>query len=504
MSSENSLKVVIDGAGGANAFDYRAGKIIYIQNIMGTDVELSYQAVRELVPYIYKKKESMNSTHWRALKALEFSKEQIYIIVPKSLIDEPQWILELARYENFVKTTLNWSVFPVTIPDEFNIKFDTLASVVVIALQRDWQMKNEFIVDEKTDPIKSALDVIAPSPMKILEIQSHTSKVYAGKDYVQKRFSSFVEYAVNQPVSLVLEKAKNFHRESLDGNHLAMLIDDSLINYRPFSFVRVGEGEGCFLSYEKYLAHRDGPHEVFGICAKDIYRIWFDRNIHEDEPSKIHEIKYNFMNALDKADVIGVPTPERVVFEFAHFLNDMKKTGYSRGYVGIAEILENIICEINKGGLKKSLFTDCDIARPLYEWQDWKNSLAATLPRLLYRRSNVTLVTCHAQLASALENFLELKNVRTLLIPPERGRINGAGLMIGDHYMDHFERINKLLKQDPGSIVLVAAGFFGKIYCATAKSASSVALDIGSLADYWVGMNTRSKASYYMPSPFSI
>ena len=46
----------------------------------------------------------------------------------------------------------------------------------------------------------------------------------------------------------------------------------------------------------------------------------------------------------------------------------------------------------------------------------------------------------------------------------------------------------------PGTLVLVASGSIGKIFCATAQKQSGVALDIGSMADYWVDLKTRSIA----------
>lgn len=47
---------------------------------------------------------------------------------------------------------------------------------------------------------------------------------------------------------------------------------------------------------------------------------------------------------------------------------------------------------------------------------------------------------------------------------------------------------------EPGTLVLVASGSIGKIFCATAQRAGGVALDVGAMIDYWVGLKTRSIA----------
>ena len=42
-----------------------------------------------------------------------------------------------------------------------------------------------------------------------------------------------------------------------------------------------------------------------------------------------------------------------------------------------------------------------------------------------------------------------------------------------------------------GAVFLVAGGLLGKIYCHRIRELGGIALDIGALADAWVGINTR-------------
>ena len=63
---------------------------------------------------------------------------------------------------------------------------------------------------------------------------------------------------------------------------------------------------------------------------------------------------------------------------------------------------------------------------------------------------------------------------------------------------DHPERFESLKAEicyqaEPGTLFLVGAGLFGKIYCGIARKWDAVALDVGSLFDGWAGVfNARS------------
>jgi hypothetical protein len=43
-----------------------------------------------------------------------------------------------------------------------------------------------------------------------------------------------------------------------------------------------------------------------------------------------------------------------------------------------------------------------------------------------------------------------------------------------------------------GRLVIVGAGYLGKWICDEARTRGGVALDLGSIVDYWVGLKTRS------------
>lgn len=504
MTKGPSLEIITDGTGGAFAVNHLTDQTSYAQSVLGTDLELRYDAVRLLVPWVYGLDNGLSSAwmaHWKALKSLEMATRTLLVAVPRTQVSSEGWRADLKQYEALARTSLDWSVRPMPFDGSSPPQGDALFDLALHVLQSVW---DETASARGDDTLRCALTSTAPTELNQQLVLAAAQRAYAGRDYAQKRFASFIEYASKNSPLRISQMAADFHQTALDGAQLADRIESCIRTAQPFSFVRVGEGEGCFLSYSKYQALRDATNEVFGVCAKDIYRIWFDKNIHEASKTDLDRISALFWDALASADVIGIPTPERVIYEYAHFISDMEKHGYSRGYVGIAEILSHLTRARSDGQFPSALVADCDIARPLYAWQEWNQALACTLPHILKGRQRVTVVTCHAYLSHALQRFLGIERVRTLQIPPERGRVKGGDMLNGDHFSDHFQRITSELLRDPGSIVIVAAGFLGKSYCCTAKAAGSVAVDIGSLADYWVGMNTRAKNAWTIPSPFQM
>jgi hypothetical protein len=52
-----------------------------------------------------------------------------------------------------------------------------------------------------------------------------------------------------------------------------------------------------------------------------------------------------------------------------------------------------------------------------------------------------------------------------------------------------------------GRLTVVGAGYAGKVIVQEAKKRGAVALDLGSILDYWVGAATRSYQTAGPPSP---
>jgi hypothetical protein len=491
-----------DDAGGVFAIDHAQGQTLYTQRMGDNPVDLLYAGARLLVPAILPGAgRTALPAGWAALRQLERTHQVAFVLCDPAALG-PQDTALLDDCAALVDQLPGWSLLRVDLPLQALDDATAVFEAATAALQARALASIPRPMPRQDEAMRQTLRLPRlPADLR-QDISAWAQAAYASRDYARKRFASFVEYHADHPVASAVGRARQLAHGALDGVALAARIDHALRTRSPFSFVRVGEGEGCFLSYQRYLDDRSRVNEVFGVCAKDIFRIWFARNIHDTSPEERGAVHTLFWDALRAADVIGVPTVERVLFEHVHFIDEVARQGFSRGYVGVAEILRHLQDAQAQGLLARAAFTDCDIARPLYEWQDWNSALATTLPRLLRGRRDVTLVTCHAQLGPTLQRFLGLEQVRTLRIPPERGRVAGQDHLAGDHYNEHFAKVCAALRSDPSSMVVVAAGFLGKAYCAVARQAGSVAVDIGSLADHWAGHDTRAKNAWNLPSPF--
>lgn len=64
---------------------------------------------------------------------------------------------------------------------------------------------------------------------------------------------------------------------------------------------------------------------------------------------------------------------------------------------------------------------------------------------------------------------------------------------LSDSHFKQFEQMRALVRQDahPGTLVLIGAGLFGKVYCQDAKDSGAVAIDMGSAFDLLAGVATR-------------
>lgn len=331
-----------------------------------------------------------------------------------------------------------------------------------------------------------------------LQISTH----YNSQNYSDRKLASFSQYYLNGPLFETLRLRRSFESYGSTSHGLLNLLEHAISLRKGFSFIRIGEGEGSFSSYSRYMKDRSRKNEVFGVIGKDIYSIWFKRNIADLAAKDYTELKCAYSHSVQIADYLGIPSSSRIIYEYSQLEQDLLRYGYSRGYVGVREVLLDAY-DILKGDLNSvRVIGSCDVARAMYSWQDAEDSLEVVLPKVLYGLDRLHIISCHPQLATVLQSFLCIDEVNSILIPPEKGRLSASNMLDGDHLEHFFAPISEKCKAMEGQVVLVAAGFLGKIYCALIKEAGGVAIDIGSLADFWAGYSTRAKTTSSLISPF--
>jgi tetratricopeptide (TPR) repeat protein len=256
-----------------------------------------------------------------------------------------------------------------------------------------------------------------------------------------------------------------------DALEVALRIIDAADEKRPFSLVRLGDGEGAMLPYRP---------ELLSFQAMDIAensKTWWGQ-----DGSPTAGLAGELATAIGAADVVGIPDLDRatrIFYQTARtaFLANGRNM---RGLLAAADFAAF--------NCSSAVWTTCHVHQSLAFWGLWD----VILPRL----GRLDLVTCHAQLGEVLARTHGIDVGRTHRIPPERKYAAAFADGTGEqHFPTVFEQLRGVLPQaTPGRVVLVSAGVLGKIYCHWIKQAGGIAIDIGSAADHWCGYGTRGIA----------
>ncbi|MEH3147238.1 MAG: FkbM family methyltransferase [Methylobacterium frigidaeris] len=248
---------------------------------------------------------------------------------------------------------------------------------------------------------------------------------------------------------------------------------------RPYLLLRLGDGEGSVtrVNYSDTLDNSD----YYRANQKEFLKIWFDdESIASDHD--FDKVIDQFNEVIGQADCLGGIYQAAIDHEY--------RLGSRRGIAWIVNIMRKVL--------------DLAGARP-----DWAARtsvhhlglhydllLSGALGRLLRGRDTIGLITCQPHLAEALKRTYGIREVEFFKIPGEqihRGSLGGAAVE-GTHWPNRFQELCALLDRPAdrrGQLFLVAAGMLGKIYAGKLKKSGAVVLDIGAVADLWMGKVTR-------------
>lgn len=218
----------------------------------------------------------------------------------------------------------------------------------------------------------------------------------------------------------------------------ALAIRSSLEHRKPFSAIRLGDGEGRVLLWPGAISREMmDKHLMF----------WFGHT--EISDAQLNTIKGLLLRAAWNANVVG-------------FYQGADRSKFWRAPQKLVAIKE------------ETLICGNDLHRVL-----WDQGL---LGLLMTQAETLVMVTCR-------DIQLQRHDYLTIQIPEEAHTSGQRN--------DHFERFPEIRHQiwtasRPGVLVLVGAGVLGKIYCDVAKEAGAVAVDIGSIFDGLAGVESRS------------
>jgi hypothetical protein len=291
---------------------------------------------------------------------------------------------------------------------------------------------------------------------------------------IAKEALQLLEFVEAYPLADVLRQLRLIEGEAttLGCDGLIDAIISAAQRGTPFSFVRLGDGEGTRIKFNsfdeaKYSAIYDYSRDKF-------LDIWYKGVV--SDPAAFDQLSYGLNDVIRTADIIGIPYEPWLRHE------------YTIASISGITSLVNIVRALG------------DLPRPIHFKVCWQNIHFALgqsnfFERLFRIDSKFALISCHEGLGAALEERFRVGNVEVIKIPGE----GAYRSLIGDqhdvrlHFPDVFNEVKAAIEGRDliGHIFLVSAGFLGKFYCAYIKDRGGIAIDTGSIVDGWMGVNTR-------------
>jgi tetratricopeptide (TPR) repeat protein len=286
----------------------------------------------------------------------------------------------------------------------------------------------------------------------------------------------FVNYLERYPKQAALEMYKGL-KDNFKFAHTPQVetaISEAIKAKRPFLMLRTGDGEGTFTRVS--LQDEAEFNILYQENRREFINIWFKDNAHLEAPGFEVALR-GYEKALKLADYWAGFHVDGINHEY--------RIASRRGIPALV----NMIRKANLRPAAPSV-TLCDPTIHYFLL------MSGAFDRMLRGLPEVSLISCHDELPERLAQHYSISTVNFHKVPGERGRqaILGQAAVRGVHFPDRFTEICAELRKcvTSGQIFLVAAGLLGKVYCAIIKEHGGIAIDIGSVADIWMGLATRS------------
>jgi len=253
----------------------------------------------------------------------------------------------------------------------------------------------------------------------------------------------------------------------LDASVLAARIKSAIAASRPFSFIPLADGEARFLSYLSARVHKILRPAELSAMINSIWPVWFGRNIDQFDRQAVLTLGQKILQAVDSADVTGIAGSGMVAADHYHF-----------GF--LAEMQGMILKPDGRH------YTSALVHESLH-------GIAPFLKPLLQDLPFIGFVGCHADLAARLAQHCNITRAVCYLVPGESGRMEPPlSPAEAACFPEFHDRILATLEVPfQGAVFLVSAGLPGKVYAARIKELGGIAIDIGRMADRWMGCDIQ-------------
>lgn len=275
-------------------------------------------------------------------------------------------------------------------------------------------------------------------------------------------------------------KLINLKMELMPTNSFSNNLISAIEKKEPFSFVRLGDGEGALLNLNEDSTFFDIKYlsEHFGLDCKI---------------SEALEVKKILQDTLLTADIVGVRNdvvnvsfPSGNIENSTEFLNSFKHAFHLRNvdknlcYADARRIsmLHKSVAEIKFS--KHTEFVCASVA--------WDSYPSGAIPYILAKQKKIGIVSSREGLDKIMSRALGIEVIQ-YKIPDKFELVQNYNLR---HYPTaYYKLINNIQVEFPGMVFLVAGGIVGKGYCHEIKRKNGIALDLGGVVDTWIGKLSR-------------
>lgn len=278
------------------------------------------------------------------------------------------------------------------------------------------------------------------------------------------------EFPLPRALAMLL-RLKQRHRY-FDTAEIAAALHGALREQAPFAMVRLGDGEGAWI--DPGSADKADYTPLYARNRAQMAAIWFGADF-AAETSGFTALATGLPAHIPGWDVTGIP--------YSSWLRHEYTIASPRGVPSLVNLIRRLLAA---GAPAETAFCRQLANTDLFT--------EGHLPGILQRAGALTVITCHTGLPAWLTAEYRLSDVEHLPVPGERGRtaLLGEAALRGVQFPDRFTQLQaELARPWNGRLVLIAAGILGKFYASTIRRHGGIALDIGSLADVWMGRLTR-------------
>ncbi|WP_238191855.1 tetratricopeptide repeat protein [Methylobacterium frigidaeris] len=283
-----------------------------------------------------------------------------------------------------------------------------------------------------------------------------------------ERIGQFIDYCEAHPLQGARDTLDRFIEDGLylEADAVRRHVLEAVAQGRPFSFARLGDGEGAWLSFNDYDEGRYAA--LYRGHRIEFLRDWFgtDRLIHAED---FFRFSIDLQTGFAGHDLIGIPPKARLDQEQG-FLSTRGITSS----VNVFRFLEKM------SGPASTRFTSNSMNLTLNDTPFYRDLISAGRP--------FGIITSQSGLADLLRGRGVTVDHAYVVPGDSRNFSRGEGSNEPVCQYPHFlEQVDAHLgaESQAGRIWLVAAGYVGKRYIQTVRNRGGVAIDLGSLADHW-------------------